>query len=117
MEYRRFLAQEFCEALDVAIILPERILKPVFAAIDALAPGIIVFSAENPPLHVLGFDDENSKDGYQYMVYLGGAILGGKNDIVDARINGRIQTNPDSESCQFFPNPTLAGTVIEEEFE
>ncbi len=66
--------QELSEALDVAVILVKRVLKPVLMAIDALTPGAILLTAKNPPLYVLCFDNENTKGRNQNMINLGRAV-------------------------------------------
>jgi len=44
--------------------------------------------AEDPSVHVLGFDNEDAKFRHDHMIDLGGAIRGGYSDVVEFFVDG-----------------------------
>lgn len=52
--------EEVHEGVDVELILVQRVLKTVLAAVELLRPLSLLFAAEDPAPVVLGFDDEDS---------------------------------------------------------
>lgn len=99
--------EKISEAFDVAVVLAEGILKAGFVAVDALAPGGVVFVAEDPALHVFGFDDEDAEFGDKDMIDLGGAVFGLEDEVVDAAVDGFVEGEPHSEGGDLFAEPAF----------
>lgn len=99
--------QKLSKAFDVAVILTKRILKPILVTVDALTPGAVLLAAENPTLHVLGLDYEDTEYGNQNMIQLCCAILRRKNDVINAPIEVFIESQPQAERGQLFSEPAF----------
>jgi len=68
---------------NVAVVLKQRILEPVFYPVNYLCPFGITGIAENPARIVFCFDDEYPAFRYENVVNLRGSIFRWQGDIVD----------------------------------
>ena len=75
--------------------------------VNRLCPVFVVGVAENPSLHVFGFDHEDSVDGDHNMINLGGTIRGEQNYVVELSVDALIEKQPESQCYQRLTQPTF----------
>ena len=75
--------QDPSDGLYMPLVLPNRIPELVFVTVDVLSPVLAVFPTVNPPLIVLGLDDEDTIYGKHDMVNLCAVSAGLKKKIVN----------------------------------
>ncbi|MOA01889.1 hypothetical protein D3C78_1213150 [compost metagenome] len=91
MDILRRHLQGALQRLDVLEILTERILEAERTLVDLLRPLRLMLVAENPTLHVLGFQHEDAVEGHEHMIELGTAIARGQGDVVRAEVDRPVQ--------------------------
>ena len=95
------------QALSVAEILPQRILKRKFLSEMGHRPLRRVFVAKNPTAIVLSFDNEDAVAGHEHMIDLRGAIARRHNHVMESMIDLLIQMVPQSKLGDLFAQPAF----------
>ena len=99
--------KEFLEHLDVPVILVHWVLEAEFFPEQALCPLSTFGIPENPPIHVLRFNDEDPEFGNDDMIDLGGAIAGLDRDIVETDVCLFVEQQLLGEGTGSFADPTF----------
>ena len=89
----------------MAVVLVERVLEGLFGAVEALGPLRSVGSAEDPASDVFRFNDEDAVAGDEEVIDLGGAIVGGNDDVVKAPVDGGPEKEPKAETHLHLADP------------
>lgn len=102
--------EECFQGAEVKAVLTQWVLEALLAFVDLLRPLALVFGAENPPLVIFGFDDEDAVDGDDDVVDLCGAltVCSWEVEIVEAAIMCVVETMED-EANLTFPPPAFDG--------
>jgi len=90
------------------VILPEWILKSVFAFEYLLRPLVGVFVAKDPAFHILGFDYKDAKGRKHQVVDLcGAAIVVMNHDIVQKTVSLQVEVSLQAKFNQQFAKHSL----------
>lgn len=99
-------AKKLGKHFDVPIVLPQRVLKPKLPSEQTLRPLRIVLVSEDPALHVLGFDDEDTEAGDDHVVDLRCPVDYLYRDVIDRNICLLIKKKPLTKARTNFPEPS-----------
>jgi hypothetical protein len=89
------------------VVLVQWILEAIFLTEQALCPLRTFLIAENPAIHVLRFDHENAVPRDNNMVDLGRPVSVLESNVVDRRVDFRIEQNLLSECACGFADPAF----------
>jgi len=84
-------AQGRFQCFEVLVVLPQRVLEFEGALVELLRPLGLLFAAEDPAVHILCFQHENTVHRDENVVDLGGAVRGVQGDVVQAAIGLLVQ--------------------------
>ncbi|MNE56884.1 hypothetical protein D3C80_1518230 [compost metagenome] len=79
------------QGFEVFVVLPQRVLEFEGAFVELLRPLGLLFAAEDPAVHILRFQHENTVHRDENVVDLGGAVRGVQGDVVQAAIGLLVQ--------------------------
>ena len=86
------------------MILMQRVLKTMLAAIYLLSPAFMGRIAEYPSFHVFCFDHEQAKPRNNHMIYLGSALRNRQGHILEQVIFPFVEKEPEAEIQKPLPD-------------